>query len=223
MVVGKMSQLSRLVSKMLGRGIDYDLSQSTTPSSTTKRITPEEFTLRTIAGRQYLTVRQAKSMAQFIIFPGDSPDDKWKCAARAKLIEAVDAMYVQGYFDICPINSALSTFKLKRPPSVQNALDDLHHIHCVHFDKLSEEVFEAIPRYLTHIFTEGRVPLEPIEREGDLDPLNDAPEASSPRIKELNEILEDALNRLAESGAGAEIMDALKARQVQAMSDFGVA
>lgn len=223
MVVGMLNHVTKMINDLFGRGIDYDISPEQPDEVTPQTISPEEFTIRTISGRKYITVRRAKSMAQFIIFPGDSPEDKWKCAARAKLIQAVETMYNNGYFDICAVNSAVDSFNLRTPPSVKKALDDLRLIHCVHFDKLSEEVFEAIPRYLTHIFTEGRVPLEPIEREGDLSELNDEVPSPAPQVQELNEILDEAIQALVVAGANLEFVDGLKARQMQALSTIEVA
>lgn len=223
MTVGMLNHAANMINALLGRGIDYDISESKPEVITLQTILPEEFTIRTISGRQYLTVRRARSLAQFIVFPGDSPEDKWKCAARAKLIEAVEKMYTQGYFDICPISSAMGSFNLKTPPSVTRALDDLRHIHCVEFDKLSEEVFDAIPRYLTHIFTEGRIPLEPIEREGELSDLSGEAPSSTPEVQGINDILGDAIQALVAAGADQKVVDELKARQAQALGAIEVA
>lgn len=223
MAVGMLNHVTKMINDLLGRGIDYDISPAQPEQVKPQTIAPEDFTIRTISGRKYITVRRAKSMAQFIIFPGDSPEDKWKCAARAKLIQAVESMYTKGYFDICPVTSAVDSFNLRTPPSSKKALDDLRLIHCIHFEELSEEVFEAIPRYLTHIFTEGRVPLEPIEREGDLSELNDEVPSPAPQVQELNEILDEAIQALVVAGANLEFVDGLKARQIQALSTIEVA
>lgn len=220
--MGMLNHVTKMINDLLGRGVDYDISPQEPKKNTAQTISPEEFTIRTISGRQYLTVRRAKSMAQFIIFPGDSPENKWKCAARAKLIEAVESMYIKGYFDICPVTSAVDAFNLRTPPSAKKALEDLRLIHCVNFEKLSEEVYEAIPRYLTHIFTEGRVPLEPIEREGELAVLNDESPSPAPGVQELTDILNDALLALATAGAEPEVLDSLRARQSQALSNIQV-
>lgn len=183
-------------------------------------VTPEGFAVRTINGRKYLTVRRAQSIAQHIIFPGDGPEDSWKCAARSKLIEEIEGMFRKGYFDVCPINNAISNFKLISTISTKKAMENLMQIHCVNFDKLTPEIFEAIPRHITHIFTEGRVPLEPIEREGELESLNESSTGPSPAVKELADVLADALLALESGGTTPETMEALKARQSQALESI---
>lgn len=214
--MGVLEQAKERVAAWLNLGAVYDVSMKKPGAHNPPEIPLEDFSIRAVNGRSYLTVRNAKSVAQYIIFPGNGEKDKWKCAARGQLIQAVEKMYSHGWFDVSPILSAISTFKLQTPPSVQMALEDLRHIHCVHFDKLTKEVYESIPRHLTHIFTEGRIPAEAVERVEDLEVLRE----NIPNLDALTLILQDALQELESAGGDEKVVQALRARQAKALGQI---
>ena len=219
-IMGMLDNIGKTLSNWLNRGIEYDIPKGKSGRNTSTPIVREDFRLRTTHGRQYLTIRRARAISQFVIFPCEGEDDKWKCAALDKLIESVDGMYSNGYFDYCPISSAIDTFNLQTPPSVKQALENLRSIHCVHFDRLTQEVFEAIPRHLTHIFSEGRVPLEVIAGEASSEDMSEDTAAAAPLEQELTDIINDALLALEMAGASPDIMDALNARKIQALGNI---
>lgn len=138
-----------------------------------------DFEITEIAGQRIITIKQAYNPVQGIIFPAVQPTDMWKASALVKLVTKIEAMYEAGWLDICVINDAVRNFSLKGTPSSLQALEDLHRIHCVKFNALPPSVFEAIPRYLTHIFTEGRIPLEAVVIESICETV-DIPEGVSP-------------------------------------------
>ncbi|WP_338924443.1 hypothetical protein V0M98_33040 (plasmid) [Pseudomonas silesiensis] len=121
-----------------------------------------DFELTEIAGKRILTIKRAHHPVQGIIFPAADKGDIWKISAQSKLINDVEKMYEVGWVDVCPIRDAISAFGLKTTPSTMKALDQLHEIHCVNFNNLHPEVYESIPRYLTHIFTEGRIAIQAV-------------------------------------------------------------
>lgn len=125
-----------------------------------------EFEVVELAGKRIMTIKRARNPVQTIIYPAVSPQDIWKTSALTTLIDKIDKMYETGWLDICPIRDSLRTFSLKTTPSSLAALEQLHSIHCVKFSIMHPEVFEAIPRLLTHIFTEGRISVDAVVFEG---------------------------------------------------------
>lgn len=195
----------------LGRDVDYSIPEA---------IKPEAFMIRKIAGQRYMTISKAKSLAQHIIYPEQREKNIWHDNVMDKLVKSVEKMFSEGaFFNICIIDEAVKDFDLHATPSVTKALKDLNRIHCLHFDQMSPEVFEAIPRYMTHIFTEGRVPLDEVVREGELKALEDEPDMSesSKLIRELSDLANDALSALTSGTTSQEILDALRSRQRQAL------
>lgn len=214
--MGVWVQAKERVAAWLKLGAVYDISQKKPATPKKPEITPTDFRFRVVNGRPYLTIRNATHISQLVIFPGAGDKDKWKCAARSKLIDAVDKMYTQGWFDVSPVRSAIDTFKLQTPPSVQKALEDLHSIHCVHFKNLTMDVFNSIPRHLTHIFTEGRIPAEAVERVDDLEAL----QKDAPNIDDLTTLLNDTLLALEAAGAEVKVIGALRDRQTRALGEI---
>jgi hypothetical protein len=156
----------------LGREVDY---------ATPDEVEQEEFVIREIEGRRYLTIRKARSIAQQVIYPDQREENIWHDHAMAKLIKSVEKMFNGGsFFDVCIVNEAVKDFDLQSTPSVAQAIKHLNLIHCTNFNEMSPEVFEAIPRYLTHIFSEGRIPLEATARSGEMVSLEKKPEPQSP-------------------------------------------
>jgi hypothetical protein len=204
--------------KILSHGTDYVLLDSHLSKAMTEAVKPESFTIVEVGGKRYLTVRAAKSIAQHIIFPGGESklEDPWAHGARAQLIRNVEDMYARGYFDVCVIDRGISAFKLQTPPSVKKALQNLGQIHCIHFDKMAPEVYESIPRYITHVFTEGRVPLDAVVREGE---FTDVDARATPSLAdELLGLASDALAALESGTIDPETLAALRARQGQAIA-----
>lgn len=119
-----------------------------------------DFKVVELAGKRIMTITRARNPAQTIIYPAVPEHDIWKTSSLTKLINDIDQMYEHGYIDICPIVDALNKFDLKATPSTLVAMEHLRSIHCIKFNNLHPEAFEAIPRYITHIFTEGRIPID---------------------------------------------------------------
>lgn len=194
----------------LGRDVHYSIPEP---------VKTEDFLFQEIDGHRYLTIRKAESISQQIVYPEQREQNIWHDNAMTKLIKSVEKMFQGGYFDICVVNKAVSDFDLRLSPSVSKASQDLHRIHCMDFVEMSPEVFAAIPRYMTHIFTEGRVPLEEVVLKEDLDappgkpPVTEAPEL----IRELSDLANDAMAALAVGKSSPETLDALRARQRQAL------
>lgn len=194
----------------LGRDVHYSIPE---------QVKSEDFLFQEIDGHRYLTIRQAKSIAQQIVYPEQREQNIWHDNAMTKLIKSVEKMFQSSYFDICVIDKAVSNFDLRSSPSVGKAYQDLHRIHCMDFGEMTPEVFAAIPRYMTHIFTEGRVPLEEVVQKEDLDTPPGKPEGSQvpELVRELSDLANDALAALAIGKATPETLDALRARQRQAL------
>jgi hypothetical protein len=125
-----------------------------------------DFELVELAGKRIMTIKRARNPVQTIIYPAVEPQDKFKVAALTHLVNKIEDMYEMGYLDICPIRDSFRTFSLKSTPSTLAAMNQLSNVHCVRFNDLHPEVFEAIPRYLTHIFTEGRIPMDAVVVDG---------------------------------------------------------
>lgn len=195
------------------RDVHYELNE----------LVETDFLFREISGQRYLTIKKAKSIGQQIVYPQVREGSMWHSQAMSKLISDIDKMFTEdGYFDVCVITGAISTFKLNACPSTGKALEDLRAIHCVGFSDMSPEVFEAIPRYLSHIFTEGRIPVDAVgaDAEVELDKSDDKP-ALAPEnclVRELSDLANDALAALASGNPPADLLDALRARQRQALT-----
>lgn len=194
----------------LGRDVNYSIPEE---------VKTEDFLFQEIDGHRYLTIRQAQSIAQQIVYPEQREQNIWHDNVMAKLIKSVEKMFQGSYFDICVVNKAVSDFDLRSSPSVSQASQDLLLIHCMDFGDMSPEVFAAIPRYMTHIFTEGRVPLEEVTLKEELDHPPAKPEAAeAPQlVRELSDLANDALVALAMSNANPETLEALRTRQRQAL------
>lgn len=194
----------------LGRDLHYSIPE---------QVKTGEFSFLEIDGNRYLTIRQAKSVAQQIIFPEQRQQNIWHDNAMSKLVKSVEKMYQGSYFDVCVIDKAVSDFDLRSSPSVCQASQDLHRIHCMDFGEMTPEVFAAIPRYMTHIFTEGRVPLEEVVCADELDAIPSKDEVSTDNrlIRELSDLANDALAALAMGKVSPEALEALRARQRQVL------
>jgi hypothetical protein len=131
-----------------------------------EEIKTTDFEIVELAGKRIMTIKRARNPAATIIYPWVPQQDMWKTSALTTLIDKIEKMYETGWLDICPIRDSLRTFSLKTTPSTVAALDQLHNIHCVRFNNLHPEVFDAIPRLLTHIFTEGRISVDAVVLDG---------------------------------------------------------
>lgn len=194
----------------LGRDVHYSVPD---------KVKTEDFLFKVIDGHRYLTIRQAKSIAQQIVYPEQREQNIWHDNAMTKLIKSVEKMFQGSYFDICVIDKAVSDFDLRTTPSVGQAYQDLRRIHCMDFGEMTPEVFAAVPRYMTHIFTEGRVPLDEVvlEEEPDTSPAKPDHSNDSELVRELSDLANDALAALVMGKASPETLEALRARQRQAL------
>lgn len=194
----------------LGRDVHYAIPE---------KVKTEDFLFQEIDGNRYLTIRQAKSIAQHIVYPEQREQSIWHDNVMAKLVKSVEKMFQGSYFDICVVHKAVADFDLRSSASVSQASQDLHRIHCMDFADMTPEVFAAIPRYMTHIFTEGRVPLEEVVLKEEQDHPPAKPEAAEPPalVRELSDLANDALVALAMGNANPETLEALRTRQRQAL------
>lgn len=198
------------IDSCLGRDVIYSIHE---------QVKTGDFQFQEIEGRRYLTIRKAKSIAQQIVYPERRGESIWHDNHMNKLVKSVEKMFHSSYFDICVIDRAVSDFDLLSTPTVNQAYQDLHHIHCMDYRDMTPEVFAAIPRYMTHIFTEGRVPLEETLLKEDLAKLPVKPDVTEPPelVRELSDLVNDALATLVTGKASPEALDVLRARQRQAL------
>lgn len=195
---------------LIGRDVDYSI-----PDSAKK----EDFQFREIEGKRYLTVIKDKTIAQKIIYPEANEQSIWHDQAVRKLIGAVEKMFDErSYFDVCVVDSAIRDFNLSSTPSVEKALEELNIIHCVHYSEMLPEVFEAIPRYMTHIFTEGRVPLGVVSLDGESHTAKPIQTNESQLLRELSDLANDAIAAFAIGTASQDTLEALRERQRQALN-----
>lgn len=164
------SKAKEKIAAIIGKDVQYLVPEE---------LKATDFEVIELAGKRIMTIKRARNPAQTIIYPAVSPQDIWKTSALTTLIDKIDKMYETGWLDICPIRDSLRTFSLKTTPSSLAALDQLHNIHCVRFNNLHPEVFEAIPRLLTHIFTEGRISADAVVLDGICETVTEAEETAA--------------------------------------------
>ncbi|MFI8479683.1 hypothetical protein ACIGCM_03840 [Pseudomonas sp. NPDC078700] len=65
-------------------------------------------------------------------------------AAEAALRKMID----QSYFDICTLDKIISMLSIK--PNA-DAYSILHTLHCVHYNQMPRELFEALPQLIAKV------------------------------------------------------------------------
>lgn len=208
------------VMALFGLDTHYDVTPGKTDGSTAAPLKQTDFLIRTIDGRRYVTIRRPESPAQRIIYPTDEGMDVWQRQALRRFIDSVEKMYGKdGHFSICALDDVISCLGLSKTSSTVAARDHLRTIHCVNFSDLHQEIVDIIPRYITHILSEGRVSLDDLEKAEDLTVLEEEPEVSHEKLiaLELSKITTDALEALGTGASTPEDIEALRARHIKAL------
>lgn len=112
--------------------------------------------------RQIRTIARNRITDQIVFPEPRNPSDVWEVQRLANLVDDIDKMFSKGWIDICKIDRAVSDFGLCMTPRAGQALKKLHLLHCVDFNKYLPGIFEQVPDLITCVFSEGRLPAQPV-------------------------------------------------------------
>jgi len=112
--------------------------------------------------RRVRTIGRARITDQIVFPEPNDHNDVWEVQRLTNLVQNVDKMFTRGWIDICELDKAVTEFKLCQPPRAKAAYEKLRLLHCVSFNKYLPGIFEQVPDLMTCVFSEGRLPAQPV-------------------------------------------------------------
>jgi hypothetical protein len=108
-----------------------------------------------------IRVFRKPKITDMIVFPEpENMDDVWQMQMLTNLVRKVDKMFIDGYIDICEIDSAIRKFKISHNARSAAAYEKLRVLHCVKFPDYLPGIMAEVPDLLTCVFSGGVLPKE---------------------------------------------------------------